>query len=137
MIGRKIAMAKKTNHTEIGKRLDKLAKHISSESGDGTIIIGPVVYRIGKDGKKEWYFVASFCDKKKQFTGIGIDVGHDREFGEHIKCSLLVAFTQQRPLCVIDTDCEIEAARMSEKLWPGEMVSKIRAQVEKELSQDE
>jgi hypothetical protein len=110
--------------------IDLIADECLSDSVDRTLVFGPVVSN--EQLTKGWYFTVASAGQE----GFRVDqfiVGDDREtsiqWRSAIKMGLMI---NRKPLVVIDTDDELEMARLCEALWPGEKITKLRKAVEAE-----
>ena len=95
-------------------------------------MIGPVCWASRQGRQKEWYFTIASCGKDKQFRNDMIVTGASQSLGEEIRAGVTMAFLACRPLVVHDTDDELYMAKVCETLWPGERISRIRAEIEAE-----
>lgn len=108
---------------------NEAALYILRGLADNVVVIGPICWRPsdGRAGRMHYFIVASGergeyrCDQL-----ICDEQGKDR-------AELILAFADCRPpLVIIDTDDELEMAKMCERIWPGTRATKLRKNVEAE-----
>lgn len=119
----------------MSKQIKQLVSHVRRNAGDINVVLGPMCWLPGQDGGKEWYFTIASCDKGKQFRLDKIVTGGDRDEGEEMRACVQMAFVRHRPLVIHDTDDELYMARLCETIWPGERISKMRADIEAERAE--
>jgi hypothetical protein len=95
---------------------------------DNNVVISPLVWHPRDDGGQKWGFSVASAGAE----GFRHDLleTRSRVEGEAARSAIIAA--AKPPIVVHDMADELEAARLCEKLWPGERISGIRAAVEAE-----
>lgn len=108
---------------------DAAARYVREMAGDRTVVLGPLAWQ-PSDGMaaKIWYFLVVTSDRRHAAVIDQITVQRDTDRDE-FRMALLTA---KPALVVHDTDDELNMARLCEKLWPGERISRIRSEIEAE-----
>lgn len=114
----------------------QIVLHVTQNIDDNNIVIGPLVWRLSDDGKKQWYFAVSASEKGRGFRTDAIDIGPGIDPHEARQSTILDFARHRNPaLAIHDTDDELYAIRLCESLWPGERVTRLRQAIEAEREQ--
>lgn len=102
-----------------------------SGANDINVAVGPLSWQ-PSDGTagRVWYFLIATSEARRGFRVDQVTVNGESE-DERLR--VLLEFAQRRPPLVIHTfDDELDMARWCEILWPGERITKIRENMERE-----
>jgi hypothetical protein len=109
--------------------LDTVVDSILKDTDDINVVLTPMVWHPSKNGKA-WSFTAS-VSKHGEWHAIKIE-DHDYEPPGDARSMVQVALTSREPIVVHDCDDELYAAKLCERLWPGERITKVRQSIERE-----
>jgi len=96
------------------------------------VVIGPLVWRPGDDGKRLWYFIVASAGPDFRCDQIG---SSDEAFADECRWALITDLAQRRPIVVHDMGDELQMAQWSEAIWPCPKTQQIREDIEAERRQ--
>lgn len=110
----------------------ELASSILDGAVGDHVVLGPIVWQPsdGKTGKR-WYFTVAVCGPDGCCLDT-IDAGGDEQLTVQMRMALKSAFYAHRPIVVHDTHDELYMTKLCETLWPGDRITQIRENVERE-----
>ena len=112
---------------DVNNPLHKIADHITDNSGDGTVVVGPICWQ-PSDGTsaKIYSFIVATSDRQK-----GVRFNRITTAGNpgRVRADFIMALAR-RHVIIHDVDDELYMARLCEALWAGERISKIRQGLE-------
>jgi hypothetical protein len=106
--------------------IERIADHVLRDTNDTNVVIGPLVER---EDQPHPYFTIATSEAKRGFRCDQISIN-----SPELRALVVLALMQRRPLVIHDTDDELYMARLCEALWPGERITTLRKQIERERS---
>jgi hypothetical protein len=119
------------------------ADYALGDAGEPCIVVGPCCFQPSDDAypqraaARRWYFCISTCGPDKQFRTDSVTID-DPSWGEGLdgakatRAEFLRMLVTRKPLVIHDVGDEVTMARLCERLWPGDRVTKLRQAVEDE-----
>ena len=94
-------------------------------------MVGPLCWQPsdGTDARR-WYFLIATSEARRGFRVDQVTVG--AETREADRQRIVVEFMRRRPLVLHIFDDELDMARWCEAMWPGERITRIRKDIERE-----
>jgi hypothetical protein len=110
---------------------EQFADYVVRDAGDLQIVVGPLVWK-PSDGaaSKCWYFTVASAGAAREFRLDCVEVAAKTR--DQQRMMVVAAFWRRRPRVVYEIDDELTMARLCERLWPGERITKLRATIERE-----
>lgn len=109
----------------------EIVNHTLEGANDINVVVGPLCWQ-PSDGSnaRHWYFMIATSETRRGFCVDQVTV--DAETRETDRQRIIVEFMQRRPLFLHTFEDELDMARWCEAMWPGERITRIRKDIERE-----
>jgi hypothetical protein len=103
------------------------------------VVVSPVVWLPNPDGTKRWSFYVCSSEKGRGYRSFGIQA-EDKDTADAARASVYFALMQvgigrKGGFILHDCDDELAATKLCEKLWPGERITELRRDIERERAE--
>jgi hypothetical protein len=117
--------------------IDRIVKHVLKGSDSDHVVIGPLVHPPLNDNRTSGhdYLTIATSEPGRGFRLDSIVAGRgggEGVSGKPLRIQLIAAFRANRKLVIHDVGDELDMARLCERLWPGERITRLRKEVEAE-----